>query len=178
MDKSLDKTISSAALVAEKGGINTAWDRYQDQLPQCGFGESGLCCRNCMQGPCRIDPFGNGAQVGVCGASADLMVARWVARAVAGGTAAHGGHAKHLAHALLKWANGQAPDYPVKDEAKLKAVAARVGVEGQDAKQLARGIALKAFEEFAEKDTPLAWAASTVTKGRVETFSTCGSLLE
>lgn len=174
MDKSLDKTISSVVSVAEKSGINTAWDRYEAQLPQCGFGETGLCCRNCMQGPCRIDPFGNGAQVGVCGATADLMVARWVARAVAGGAAAHGGHAKHLAHALLKWADGQAPDYPVKDETKLKAVAARVGVEGQDVKQLARGIALKAFEEFTEKDTPLAWAASTVTAGRVAIFSKLG----
>lgn len=174
MDKSLDKATCSAISAAEQAGIRTAWDRYQAQLPQCGFGETGLCCRNCLQGPCRIDPFGNGAVTGVCGADADLMVGRWVARAVAAGTASHGGHAKHLAHTLLKWAEGAAPDYPVRDEAKLKAVAARIGVNGGDVKTLARGVALKALEEFSEKETPLTWAATTITKGRVETFLKLG----
>jgi carbon-monoxide dehydrogenase catalytic subunit len=102
------------------------------------------------------------------------MVARWIARAVAAGTASHGGHAKHLAHTLLKSANGEAPDYPIKDEAKLKAVAARMGVTGSSTKELARNLALKALEEFSEKETPLAWAAATVTKGRVDTFLKLG----
>ena len=106
--------------------------------------------------------------------NADVMVARWVARAVAAGTASHGGHAKHLAHTLLKSANGEAPDYPIKDEAKLRAVAARIGVNGGDVKTLARNVALKALEEFTEKETPLTWAASTVTKGRVDTFVKLG----
>jgi len=98
-------------------------------------------------------PFGEGPQTGVCGANADVMVARWVARAVAAGTASHGGHAKHLAHTLLKSANGQASDYPIKDEAKLRAVAARIGVTGGDVKTLARNVALKALEEFTEKES-------------------------
>ncbi len=174
MEKSIDKATLSVLKEAEKSGIKTAWDRYQAQQPQCGFGETGLCCRTCMQGPCRIDPFGEGPQAGVCGANADVMVARWVARAVAGGAAAHGGHAKHMAHTLLNSANGQAADYPIKDEAKLRAVAARIGVNGGDVKTLARNVALKALEEFSEKETPLTWAASTVTKGRVDTFVKLG----
>jgi len=45
--------------VAQKLGAELVWDRYLMQLPQCGFGETGLCCRHCLQGPCRIDPFVN-----------------------------------------------------------------------------------------------------------------------
>ncbi len=79
MEKSIDSATLSALKTAETSGIKTVWDRYEAQKPQCGFGETGLCCRNCMQGPCRIDPFGEGPQTGVCGANADVMVARWVA---------------------------------------------------------------------------------------------------
>ncbi len=174
MEKSIDSATLSALKQAEQTGVSTVWDRYEAQKPQCGFGETGLCCRNCMQGPCRISPFDDGPKAGVCGANADVMVSRWVSRAVAAGTASHGGHAKHMAHALLKSAMGEAADYPVKDEAKLKAVAARIGVNGGNTKELARGVALKALEEFSEKETPLTWAASTVTKGRVETFLKLG----
>ncbi len=175
MEKSIDKATLSALKTAEKSGIKTVWDRYEAQQPQCGFGETGLCCRNCMQGPCRISPFdGDGPKLGVCGANGDVMVARWVARAVAAGTASHGGHAKHLAHTLLRSADGRAADYPIKDEAKLRAVSARIGVNGGDVKTLARNVALKALEEFSEKDTPLTWAASTVTKGRVDAFVKLG----
>ncbi len=176
MERSKDAAVNSALNSASTLGVRTVWDRYEAQLPQCGFGETGLCCRNCMQGPCRIDPFGEGPQAGVCGANADVMVARWVSRAVAGGTASHAGHAKHLAHTLLKSSKGEAADYPIKDEAKLKAVAARIGVrtDGADTKEIARQVAMKALEEFSEKDSPLTWAATTVTKGRVDTFLKMG----
>jgi carbon-monoxide dehydrogenase catalytic subunit len=176
MEKSIDSATLSVIKEAGKAGIKTVWDRYEAQLPQCGFGETGLCCRNCMQGPCRIDPFGEGPQTGVCGANADVMVARWVSRAVAAGTSSHAGHAKHLAHTLLKSARGEAADYPIRDEAKLKVVAARIGVrtDGADIKEIALQVAMKALEEFSEKDTPLTWAATTVTKGRVDTFLKLG----
>src|SRR5512140_863382 len=167
MEKSIDKATLAAVANSKELKINTVWDRYEAQLPQCGFGETGLCCRNCMQGPCRISPFDDGPKTGVCGATADTMVARWIVRAVAAGTASHGGHAKHMAHTLLKTAKGETADYPVKDEAKLRAVAARIGVTGHDVRELAWKVAMKALEEFSEKDTPLTWAASTVTAGRV-----------
>ncbi len=125
-----------------------------------------------MQGPCRIDPFGEGPQVGICGANAGVMAARGISRAVAAGTASHSGHAKHIAHMLLKSATGEAPDYPIKDVAKLKAVAMRIGVsvDNRDIKEIAGDVAKKALEEFSEKESPLTWAAATVTKGRIDTF--------
>jgi len=158
--------------VAEAQDLSTIWDRFAVQTPQCGFGELGTCCRNCLQGPCRIDPFGEGATLGACGASADTIVARNLVRAIAAGTAAHSGHAKHLAHTLLKAATGRAPDYPIKDEVKLKAVAKRLGIvtEGKETAEIARQVAEAALGDFSEKETPVAWAATNVTQGRVETF--------
>ena len=176
MQKSIDSSSLAMLQVSEKENIKTVWDRYQAQLPQCGFGETGLCCRHCLQGPCRIDPFGEGPQLGACGANADVMVARGLGRAIAAGTAAHSGHAKHLAHTLLKSARGQAPDYPIRDEAKLKAVAQRLGipVQGKSTQDIALKVAEAALAEFSEKDGPSAWAATTITKGRVETFLKLG----
>ncbi len=172
MEKSIDKGTLSAVRIAEGAGIRTAWDRYEAQRPQCGFGETGLCCRHCLQGPCRISPFGDGPGAGVCGANADVMVSRGLARAIAAGTASHGGHAKHMAHILLKSAMGEAPDYPIRNETKLKAVAARIGIgtEGRKVEDIAVDVARKALEEFSEKDSPLTWAATTVTRGRVDRF--------
>jgi carbon-monoxide dehydrogenase catalytic subunit len=176
LKRSIDPATQAMLAVADKAHLQTIWDRYQAQLPLCGFGELGTCCRNCMQGPCRIDPFGEGPTLGSCGATADTIVARNLDRAIAAGTAAHSGHAKHLAHTLLKWAEGRAPDYPVKDEAKLQAVATRLGIptDGKSTQELAKAVAETALAEFSEKETPLAWAATTVTKGRVETFLKLG----
>jgi carbon-monoxide dehydrogenase catalytic subunit len=157
---------------ADQEQLETVWDRFKSQAPHCGFGELGTCCRNCMQGPCRIDPFGEGATLGACGASADTIVARNLGRAIAAGTAAHSGHAKHLAHTLLKSAEGRAPDYPIRDEVKLKEVAEKVGISTNDksTEELAKAVARVALEDFSEKETPVAWAATNVTQGRVETF--------
>jgi len=176
MERTSDGVARAVLRDAQKAGIDTVWDRFEKQTPQCGFGELGVCCRNCMQGPCRIDPFGEGAKLGACGASADTIVARNLARAIAAGTAAHAGHAKHLVHALLKWAEGKAEDYPVRDEAKLKSVAVRLGIsaEGKTTKELAKEVAQKALDDFSEKETPVAWAASNVTPGRVQAFLKLG----
>ena len=72
-ERSVDPaSIEMLALVADKNQ-QVAWDRYEAQQPQCGFGLLGLCCRNCTMGPCRIDPFGDGPSEGICGATADVI---------------------------------------------------------------------------------------------------------
>jgi carbon-monoxide dehydrogenase catalytic subunit len=176
MGKSTDAATKAMLQLAECQELSTIWDRFAKQTPQCGFGELGICCRNCLQGPCRIDPFGEGATLGACGASADTIVARNLLRAIAAGTAAHSGHAKHLAHTLLKSAHGQAPDYPIRDEVKLRALAARLGLaaESLDTKELARQVAETALQDFSEKETPVTWAAVNVTQGRVAAFQKLG----
>lgn len=59
-EKSIDPASQKMLEKAENEGIETAWDRYEKQLPQCSFGQlGGICCRNCnMGGPCRIDLLG------------------------------------------------------------------------------------------------------------------------
>lgn len=82
-NKSMDPACQEMLRACEKAGLETAWDRLEKQQPQCGFGELGVCCRNCNMGPCRIDPFGEGASAGVCGATADIIVARNLLRSIA-----------------------------------------------------------------------------------------------
>ncbi len=174
--KSTDPAVQKMIEKAEKKEIETIWDRLEQQSPQCGFGDTGLCCRHCLQGPCRIDPFGGEPQRGICGATADTMVARGIDRAIAAGTAAHSGHAKHLAHTLKKMAQGEATGYSIKDAGKLKNVASRLGIEteGKDEKELALAVAEAGLADFHEKDTPVLWAATTVTEGRVKALADLG----
>ena len=174
--KSLDPAIRQMLSVAGEMEVKTVWDRYADMLPQCGFGDTGLCCRHCLQGPCRIDPFGEGPKTGICGATADTMVARGLDRAIAAGTAAHSGHARHLAHTLLKMATGETEHYAIKDKDKLFNVAARVGiaVDGRDEKDVALDVARAALADFGEKDTPVLWAATVVTEARAKKLTELG----
>ena len=176
--KSLDPAVQQMIAKAKEKGIATVWDRYEAMTPQCGYGDTGLCCRNCLQGPCRINLFGDEPKTGICGSSADVMVARWLDRAIAAGTAAHSGHAKHLAHTMMKMAKGQAPDYTIKDPAKLRSVAVRLGlpVQGRDDREIARDVASAALADFGEKETPVQWAATVVTEGRVKALSKIGAV--
>ena len=130
-DRSIDPASREMLDVCQRAGLETAWDRFEKQQPQCGFGELGLCCRNCNMGPCRIDPFGEGAIKGVCGATADIIVARNLLRSIAAGAAAHSDHARDVAHTFRAVAMGEAPSYSIKDQAKLERLMAEYGVDTQ-----------------------------------------------
>jgi len=175
-DKSKSHDPAVRRMIEKAGQVNvpTIWDRYEAMLPQCGFGDTGLCCRHCLQGPCRIDPFGEGPKTGICGASADTMVARGLDRAIAAGTAAHSGHARHLAHTLMKLAQGKTEDYAIKDKDKLMNVATRmnIAVEGRAENDVALDVAKAAMADFHEKETPVMWAATVVTPARAEKLTT------
>ena len=41
----------------------------------CGYGLLGLCCSNCLLGPCRLTPFDEDSMKGLCGDDRDRMVA-------------------------------------------------------------------------------------------------------
>lgn len=165
---------SAAALLplAKKEGIATVWDRYKAMQPQCGFGQLGVCCRICWKGPCRIDPFGDGPQRGICGADADTIVARNVIRMIASGAASHSEHGRHVALALLGVAEGRLPDYTIRDEAKLLSVAAKLGIDtaGKEVPAIAREVALITLGDFQNQDhdKPCTWIAATLTEKRLE----------
>ena len=80
--RSADPVSQRQIELACRKGLQIAWDRYDAMQPQCGFGTLGLCCTVCNMGPCRIDPFGNGPQRGICGATADTIAARNLAQKI------------------------------------------------------------------------------------------------
>lgn len=142
---------------AQTDQIETVWDRHQAQLPQCGYCELGLSCRNCIMGPCRVDPFGEGPQQGVCGADADIIVARNLCRMIAAGAASHSDHGRDLVEVLANVAKGQAQGYAIRDPEKLKKVAAEYGVEtlGKDILVIAGELAFAMQEDFGTRITEL-----------------------
>ena len=147
---SICKDAQAMIAKAREDGVETVWDRLREQEPHCGFCELGLSCRNCIMGPCRIDPFGNGPQRGVCGADADVVVARNFGRMVAAGAAAHSDHGRDLIETLLAVGEGKTVDYGIRDEAKLRRIAEEVGlsVAGKDAKAVALELAEQFFDDF------------------------------
>ncbi len=155
-DKSIDAATQEMIRKAERDGVETVWDRLEAQQPQCGYGQLGICCKNCMQGPCRIDPFGDGPKKGVCGADGDTIVARTVERMIAAGAAAHSDHGRHVVLALHEALEHGAP-YPIKDEKKLKEVAAKLGVktENREINDIAKEIVSIAFNDFGKQDESL-----------------------
>ncbi|UCB47109.1 MAG: anaerobic carbon-monoxide dehydrogenase catalytic subunit [Spirochaetota bacterium] len=134
--------------------IKTVWDRYEEMQPQCGFGTLGICCKNCSMGPCRIDPFGDGPQEGICGANADTIASRNIARMIASGAAAHSDHGRDVAHTLLMAAENPNSDYEVKDPEKLKRVAELYGVKTseRDIREIAADVARAALNEFGQQE--------------------------
>jgi carbon-monoxide dehydrogenase catalytic subunit len=125
-DRVWDQASLEALLKAERDCIDTCFTRLDAQLNPCRFGNEGVCCRICYMGPCRITEK---APRGVCGADADTIVARNFLREVAGGTAAHSDHGRHLVLLLKHAAEGRIADYVIRDEKALRRIAKSYGIE-------------------------------------------------
>nr|WP_028575134.1 anaerobic carbon-monoxide dehydrogenase catalytic subunit [Desulfonatronovibrio hydrogenovorans] len=160
---------------AGEENIETVWDRLKQQQPHCGFCELGLSCTNCVMGPCRIDPFEYGPQKGVCGADADVVVARNFGRMIAAGAASHSDHGRDLLEVLEAVAQGRTPDYGLADPAKLKRIAleAGVAVEGKDDLEVARELAHILFEDFGSRKSSLTFL-SRVPEKRIKIWEKLG----
>jgi carbon-monoxide dehydrogenase catalytic subunit len=160
-----------------EGLPTTMWDRYESMQPQCRFGELGVCCTICLQGPCRINPYGKEPTRGICGATDYTIVSRNLLRRIAAGTAAHSDHGRHIAHTLDALLQGKTDAYSIKSEDKVKAVAKRIGLEteGKDIKQLTREIVDEALKDFSRQheDEPLTWLRTIITPERLEILNRC-----
>ncbi|HSL32979.1 MAG TPA: anaerobic carbon-monoxide dehydrogenase catalytic subunit [Candidatus Limnocylindrales bacterium] len=143
--------------LARAEGITTVWDRATAQEPQCGYCALGVSCRNCAMGPCRIDPFGEGPQVGVCGATADLIVARNLGRAIAAGSSAHSDHGRDILEVFEATARGDVSGYRITDEAKLRRLAEEWNVVTGDRPidEIARDLAEAMYEDFGSRKSEL-----------------------
>jgi len=165
-NKSVDKASVDVLRKAKKENIETVWDRWDQMQPQCGFGELGICCRICSMGPCRIDPFGEGPQTGVCGANADTIAARNLVRMIASGAAAHSDHGRDVAHTLILAAEGKTDAYKIKDPQKLRVIAEEYNIEiaGKDDVKIAKEVGEAALAEFGQQEGELKFAKRAPSK--------------
>ena len=141
----------------ERDQIQTVWERHLAQQPHCGFCEMGLSCRICAMGPCRVDPFGEGPQQGVCGADADIIVARNLGRMIAAGAASHSDHGRDLVEVLATVGAGDGSGYQIREPEKLKTLAVEYGVdtEGKELTLIAAELAYAMQEDFGTRKREL-----------------------
>ena len=121
--KSMDPACQEMLRACEKSGLETAWDRLEKQQPQCGLG--------------------------VCGATADIIVARNLLRSIAAGAAAHSDHGRDVAHAFQLIVEGKAPSYCIKDPEKLDRLMKEYGLDSPAL------LAAAIMNEFGKQDGPI-----------------------
>ncbi len=162
--------------LAQQDHIEVIWDRQDSQSPHCKFGVQGICCKNCSMGPCRITKK---SPKGVCGASADIIVARNLTRAIAAGAAAHSDHGRPLIMTLRDIAQGKNHSYQIKDIKKLKEVAQKLGVSSeQPAEKIAQDIAKIAIEDYGKQDNlPTKFTLSYVPNKRIKCWKNAERIL-
>ena len=86
--KTADSAIEAFLPKASDREISLVWDRLEGQLPECGFCEAGLSCRDCLQGPCISHPFRDSNKTGVCGKDKDILASQALLRLVMKGAMA------------------------------------------------------------------------------------------
>lgn len=174
-DMSITKDAQEMLRRAQEEHIETAWDRLAAQEPQCGYCSLGLSCRNCAMGPCRIDPFGEGPQRGVCGADADIIVARNLARSIAAGASSHSDHGRDILEVLSHVGAGETAAYKVTDEEKLKRLAKEysVKVDGRTPNDIAKDLAWEMMEDFGTRKESLTFT-SRAPKARQDIWKKLG----
>ena len=160
---------------AREEGIETVWDRLAAQQPQCGYCAMGVSCRNCAMGPCRVDPFGEGPQKGVCGADADVIVARNLGRTIAAGASAHSDHGRDILEVFAELAEGKTSGYEIRDPDKLRALAEEwgLGTEGRETFEIAQDLATAMMEDFGTRKSSLGFAVR-VPSQRTERWAELG----
>lgn len=109
-------------------GVESTWERFECQQPQCRHGITGSCCQRCLWGPCQITPK---RTRGICGADLNLIVVGNLLRALAAGCSAHGTHARQVADAIIGVSNGNVP-YDLKGEELLRELALYLGVNEEE----------------------------------------------
>ena len=138
--------------IMEKMGdeVSTIFDR-SESMKYCpiGSGISGICCKNCAMGPCRV----RDDKTGLCGATLGTIAARNLARHIAAGAAAHSDHGRDMAHLLGLVAEDKAEGLKIKDEFKLMKFAKNLGVkiDDRDIKEIAKETSEKALSLFGQQ---------------------------
>ncbi|MBM3707324.1 MAG: anaerobic carbon-monoxide dehydrogenase catalytic subunit [Actinobacteria bacterium] len=130
--------------------VSTVFTRSQSMKP-CPIGGSisGICCKNCAMGPCRVRED----SAGLCGATLGTITARNLGRHIAAGASAHSDHGRDMAHLLALTAEGKAEGLKIKDELKLFKLAKNLGIKSGDKSvgEIAKETAEKAMLLFGQQ---------------------------
>lgn len=86
--KSSDSAVNQMLIIAHRKSVELAWDRAEAMQPQCGFGRMAICCNDCQEGPCRINPFAPEDQYTICGRDQHDLVVNSFLQSVGDGSAA------------------------------------------------------------------------------------------
>ncbi len=146
LENTPDPAVREMILRQNQLGFDTTFDRFDKQQPQCGFGMAGICCKICNMGPCKIT---SKSPKGICGADADLIVARNLLRSAAAGVAQHGMHGREVILSL-KWAAEGKLDLPILGQQKIKDTAKAFGIktERRSIKKIASELADELLEDM------------------------------
>ncbi len=169
MEASIEVSTQEMIRRAQRLNIETVFDRAVTMKP-CAIGLQGICCKNCAMGPCRLPLPKNGIEgedtrKGLCGATANTICARNFVRMIAAGAAAHSDHGRGVAETFYAAVTGNAPDYGIKDPAKLIQIAPYFGVattvevdgvvQDREIKEIALAVAQKAVGEWGKPEGTL-----------------------
>lgn len=111
----------------ENVSFDTSHHRMVVQQNKCGYGLSGVCCRLCSNGPCRLSPS---KPKGVCGADADTIACRNFLRSVAAGSGCYTHVVENTAKRLKELAkNSLAENKKMKNKAAISKLASILEVE-------------------------------------------------
>lgn len=156
-------------------GVETLFDRFDQQHPQCGFGLTGRCCRMCQWGPCRVGPK---APRGICGKDENTLVAGNLLRSLAAGLAAYTRHAHEVVLAVDAAANGT-PHLALRGEERVLDLAARLGVSvgTRSSADVARDVVAVLLEDLGRMHSrPLRMLEAFAPAERMEVWRALGVL--
>lgn len=171
---SAHKSVVEMYSVLNKDGMTNTFDRFDAQGTRCTFCDQGISCQLCSNGPCRLK---SGADRGACGIDADGMAMRNMLFLNTMGTATYTFHAKEVAKTLKATALGKTP-FQIKDEAKLRSLAEKLGIKtGQSISIIAPAVADAMLESInADSDEELANVLLFAPKSRIELWRKLGIL--
>jgi anaerobic carbon-monoxide dehydrogenase catalytic subunit len=127
-----------------KSEIETSFNRMETQKAKCKFGQTGVCCKLCSNGPCKITPK---SPRGVCGADADTIVARNFLRAIAAGSACYLHVVENTARNLKSIGEGKG-DTKLKSLETLNALAQALNINEQDTNKKAIKVAEEVLKDL------------------------------
>ncbi len=167
----------------ESMDINTSFEVAKKTV--CSLGSIGVCCRQCLMGPCMTRPEkldivnkspSSQLRKGICGADVDTVVARNLLMMVGRGTAAHASHALHVASLLLKTAQNKT-SYAIKESKKLMSIAEKIKVDtSHGIENTAIQVASLAIQDILSDKCSMRFATSYFPVSTCKTFIDLGTM--